>query len=214
MKLKHSQSTPIEPPPKETVVHHHGPAWGRLILTGLLTAALALGTIVFYVLIYTAWLKRTTSLCTEIGGIPGAAPPLIGWAAVSGDIGLPALLLFAIMLVWQPPHFWALALVRADEYRAAGLKMLPVTHGTATTKRRMLAYTLALVPVAALPVLLGTAGAVYGTIAAVLTAAYVALTVRFVRRPLAAIAARRLFLFSILYMTVLALAFVVDATPA
>lgn len=181
------------------------------LAVNLLTAMLALATIFFYVVIYTAWLKRTTPLCTELGGLPGAAPPLIGWAAVSGDIGLPALLLFAIMLAWQPPHFWALALVRADEYRAAGLKMLPVTHGTEATQRRMLAYTLALIPIAALPVVLGTAGAVYGVLAAVLTGVYVAKTVAFVRRPLAVEPARSLFFFSILYMTVLTLAFVVDA---
>ncbi len=117
------------------------------LLANLLAAGLALCAICFYSVIYTWWLKRTSPLCTAIGGIAGAIPPLIGWAAATGRIDTPALVLFAILFLWQPPHFWALALNRVEEYRRAGLPILPVVRGEHVTRRQSLLYTLALWPV-------------------------------------------------------------------
>lgn len=186
-------------------------AFALLALTvNVLTAALAIGTVFFYVVIYTAWLKRTTPACTFWGGIPGAAPPVIGWAAVSGDIGLPVLLLFASMFIWQPPHFWALAVIRADEYRSAGLPMLPVVKGEAYTKRKMLIYTALLLPVSLAFYGFGYGGPLYGVVALLAGSAYLWETVRFVRRPLDVPSARRLFLGSLLYLTVLFVAVTLD----
>ncbi|MDR7457759.1 MAG: heme o synthase, partial [Armatimonadota bacterium] len=124
-------------------------AAASVLLLGLnvnwLAAGLALAGIVYYVGIYTIWLKRTTPQNIVIGGAAGAVPPLVGWAAVRGDVGLPAILLFAVIFLWTPPHFWALALHRADDYRAARIPMLPVVRGTAETVRQMMLYTAALV---------------------------------------------------------------------
>lgn len=112
----------------------------------LLAASLALFAIFFYSVIYTFWLKRTSPWCTAIGGIAGAIPPLIGWAAATGRIEAPALLLFAILFLWQPPHFWALALPRVEEYRQARLPILPVVRGERATRLQSLLYALALLP--------------------------------------------------------------------
>lgn len=117
------------------------------LFANLLAAGLALFAIFFYSVIYTWWLKRASPLCTAIGGIAGAIPPLIGWAAATGRIDAPALALFAILCLWQPPHFWALALNRVEEYRAAQLPILPVVHGPHKTRRQSLLYALALLPV-------------------------------------------------------------------
>jgi protoheme IX farnesyltransferase len=119
-------------------------------------------TIAFYVFVYTMWLKRRTPQNIVIGGAAGALPPLIGWAAVTGDVGWGAIALFAIIFFWTPPHFWALSLYKADEYAAAGVPMLPVVAGARETKRQMLLYTLVLWPVTAAPWLLGVAGPLYG----------------------------------------------------
>src|SRR5205807_5819728 len=125
-------------------------------------------TIAFYVFVYTIWLKRRTPQNIVIGGAAGALPPLIGWAAVTGDVGWGAVALFGIVFFWTPPHFWALSLYRAAEYAAAGVPMLPVVAGARETKRQMLLYTLMLCPVALAPWLRGAAGAVYGAGASVL----------------------------------------------
>jgi len=188
-------------------------AWGVLLgvaafallaaTVNALAAWLAVGTIAFYVGIYTVWLKRATPLCTSIGGIAGAAPPLIGWAGVTGEVGLPALALFLILFLWQPPHFWALALIRADEYRRAKLPMLPVARGERATKRQMLLYTAALLPASVAPYAWGWMGPVYLAVALALGVGYLALTVDFARRPITTQSARRLFGFSILYLFVL-----------
>ncbi|MQK95218.1 protoheme IX farnesyltransferase, partial [Escherichia coli] len=111
-----------------------------------LAAGLALFAVLFYTFVYTRWLKRVSPWCTEIGGIAGAMPPLIGWAAATGQIEAPALVLFGILLLWQPPHFWALALGRVEEYKAANLPILPVVHGERVTRRRSFFYALALLP--------------------------------------------------------------------
>lgn len=165
-----------------------------------LTAWIALFTIFFYVVIYTIWLKRNSSLCTEVGGIAGALPPVIGWTAVTNEIAWPAILMFLLIFLWQPPHFWALALVRSNEYRDANIPMLPVVSGTRPTKIRMLLYTAALLPatmamywleVISMPVLLMALG---------LGLAYLILTIDFARKPVSVKSARRLFGFSILYL--------------
>jgi len=165
-----------------------------------LTALLATFTIAFYVCIYTRWLKRSTPLCTELGGIAGAMPPLIGAAAVTGSVTSPALLLFLLMFLWQPPHFWALALLRADEYRDAGIPMLPVVSGERITKQRMLYYTLSLVPVSfAICWVFGAALWLYLSVA-LLNAVYIAKTIIFIRSDLNRKTAMNLFGFSILYL--------------
>ena len=112
--------------------------------------------------VYTMWLKRRTAQNIVIGGAAGAFPPMIGWAAVTGGIDLTAVALFAIIFLWTPPHFWALALVRADDYAAANVPMLPVVAGDASTRRWIVAYTLLLLPVSLAPCATGAAGAVYG----------------------------------------------------
>ena len=117
----------------------------------LVSAALLLVTILYYVFVYTVWLKRRTPHNIVIGGASGALPPMIGWAAVTGDVGLGAIILFLIIFLWTPPHTWALALFRRGDYEAAGVPMLPVVAGVRETKRQMLLYTVALVPVTLLP---------------------------------------------------------------
>jgi len=125
-------------------------------------AALLALTIGFYVFIYTMWLKRRTPQNIVIGGAAGAFPPMIGWAAVTGDIGLLPALLFGIIFMWTPPHFWALALYRSEDYQRAGVPMLPVVAGEAETRRQILVYSLLLVPLTLAPWLLGLVGPVYG----------------------------------------------------
>ncbi|MBT3307246.1 MAG: protoheme IX farnesyltransferase [Alphaproteobacteria bacterium] len=126
-----------------------------------LSSILLAATILYYVFIYTVWLKRRTPHNIVIGGASGALPPVIGWAAVTGDVGFDAFLLFAIIFLWTPPHTWALALFRRGDYEAAGVPMLPVVAGERETKRQMLIYTAILIPVTLLPVVTGMAGAVY-----------------------------------------------------
>ena len=177
--------------------------WSFAILFYLvnpLTAYLAAGTTFFYVVIYTIWLKRSSSLCTEVGGIAGALPPVIGWAAVSNEIAWPALVMFLIMFIWQPPHFWALALLRADEYRQANLPMLPVVSGQRATKLRMLLYTVVLIPVSTAMYWLGLVGLTYLVLSLALGIAYLVLTIDFARKPITHKSTRRLFGFSILYL--------------
>jgi protoheme IX farnesyltransferase len=157
----------------------------------------------FYVFVYTVWLKRRTPQNIVIGGAAGAFPPMIGWAAVTGDIGLPSIALFALIFMWTPPHFWALALFRSGEYEKAGVPMLPVVAGAAETKRQMLIYTVLLLPVAAAPWLLGVAGATYGIGALALTLLFVVCAVR-VRaedgEATAHRAAKQMFGYSIFYL--------------
>ena len=189
-----------------------GAAFLVLVLNcNLLTAVLAMATIYIYVVVYTLWLKRSTDLCTEIGGVAGALPPLIGWAAVSGDIGLPAILLFVVMFLWQPPHFWVLALLRADEYRKAGIPMLPVTAGPMITKAKMLLYTAALLPATLSLYLTGVAGPLYAFISTTAGLVYLLLTLDFIRRGLHRKSAVNLFLFSIVYMLLIFTAIFIDS---
>jgi protoheme IX farnesyltransferase len=173
-------------------------------------AALLAFAIFFYVAVYTMWLKRSTPQNIVIGGAAGALPPVIGWAAATGEIGLEPLVLFLIIFLWTPPHFWALSLNRADEYARAGVPMLPVVAGRAATTRQILGYSILLLPMSLLPWLLGFAGAVYGATAVACGAIFIALASRLMRSPTDRRAAHRLFLFSISYLFLLFAALLVD----
>ena len=162
-------------------------------------AALLALTIAFYVFVYTMWLKRRTPQNIVIGGAAGALPPLIGWAAVTGDVGWCAIALFAIIFFWTPPHFWALSLYKADEYAAAGVPMLPVVAGPRETKKQMLLYTLVLWPVTAAPWLLGVSGLAYAVGAGALSLLFTVSAVR-VWRDESDRAARQMFVFSLAYL--------------
>jgi protoheme IX farnesyltransferase len=169
------------------------------LVINLAAAALLAFTIVFYVLIYTVWLKRSTPQNIVIGGAAGAFPPMIGWAAATGGIGIESVLLFLIIFFWTPPHFWALSLSRADEYARAGVPMLPVVAGAAETRRQILIYSLVLVPIALAPWMLGFAGILYGATALVLGTLFVALALKLKSSPSEA-TAKSLFAYSVLYL--------------
>ena len=156
-------------------------------------------TIGFYVFVYTIWLKRRTPQNIVIGGAAGALPPLIGWAAVTGNVGWGAVALFAIIFFWTPPHFWALSLYRAGEYEKAGVPMLPVVAGPRETKRQMLLYTLMLWPATAAPWLLGVSGPLYGIGAGGLSLLFTGTAIRVWRDP-GDRSARQMFAFSLLYL--------------
>jgi protoheme IX farnesyltransferase len=169
-------------------------------------------TIAFYVFVYTIWLKRRTPQNIVIGGAAGALPPLIGWAAVTGDVGWGAIALFAIIFFWTPPHFWALSLCKADEYAAAGIPMLPVVAGPRETKRQMLLYTLVLWPVTAAPWLLGVSGPIYAAGAGGLSLIFTLAALRVWRdepdgeqKP-----ARQMFAYSLAYLFLIFLLLLVD----
>src|SRR5713101_53497 len=181
------------------------------LATNLAAAALLAGTIAFYIAVYTAWLKRATRQNIVIGGAAGALPPVIGWAAGTGEVGLEPLTLFLIIFLWTPPHFWALALNRTDDYARAGVPMLPVVAGRAATTRHILIYSGLLVLASGLPWILGFAGTVYGAIAAVCGALFLLLA-RQLNRSTGADrgAAHRLFVFSIFYLFVLFAALLID----
>jgi heme o synthase len=206
--------TARRPIPRGTISRAEALAFG-LVLAGSAVAVLALAlngkaaallafTIFFYVVVYTAWLKRHSPQNIVIGGAAGALPPVIGWVAATGEIGLEPLILFLIIFLWTPPHFWALSLNRSDEYARAGVPMLPVVAGRAATTRQILIYSVLLVPISVLPWFLGFAGAIYGATAIVCGAIFVALALQLGRssgadrRP-----AHRLFTFSIFYLFVL-----------
>jgi protoheme IX farnesyltransferase len=176
---------------------------------GPVAAALGLATILFYVFVYTVWLKPRSAWNAVIGGAAGAAAPLIADAAVNGRVGPAGLLLFAIVFFWQPPHVWAIALFRKDDYAAAGIPMLPSVIGDQPTRWRMLWYSLALVPVTLAPLPLGLLGPLYGVVAAALGAWFVWHSVRVLRERTDA-AARRMFGVSLVYLFVLFLAMMVD----
>jgi len=174
------------------------------LLVNQLAAALLAFTIFFYVVIYTIWLKRSTPQNIVIGGAAGALPPMIGWAAVTGSLSLEPILLFLIIFFWTPAHFWALALCRSEDYARAGVPMMPLVKGEASTRRQMLLYTLVTVPLGLTPWLFGYAGLLYGATAGILGAAMVALAFRVDRERLPAErASRQLFSFSILYLFLL-----------
>jgi protoheme IX farnesyltransferase len=172
------------------------------LATNWLAAGLLAFTIFFYVVVYTMWLKRSTPQNIVIGGAAGAFPPMIGWAAASGGIGVESIMLFLIIFFWTPPHFWALSLWRAGDYARAGVPMLPVVAGPAETRRQILIYALVLAPLGVAPWLAGYAGSLYGAVSLLAGAGMVWLALR-VRRDSGLTAAKQLFGFSILYLFVL-----------
>jgi protoheme IX farnesyltransferase len=177
-------------------------------------AAILTVSILFYVLVYTVWLKRRTPQNIVIGGAAGAFPPLIGWAAATGDIALLPVLLFLFVFLWTPPHFWALALFMKSDYAAAGVPMLPVVAGERTTRTQIGLYTIPMAAVAILPWPLGLTGAIYGIAAVLLTGWFALLAVRVAKRTTHADDAMKpekaLFKYSILYLFVMFGALVVD----
>jgi protoheme IX farnesyltransferase len=176
-------------------------------------AALLALTIAFYVFVYTLWLKRRTPQNIVIGGAAGAFPPMVGWAAATGDVSLGSIALFAVIFMWTPPHFWALSLYRTGDYEKAGVPMLPVVAGARETKKQILIYSLLLVPTALGPWLAGAAGPVYGLLAAGLSALFVLGAVRVWYDPTHG-AAKRLFGYSILYLFLLFAGLVIDKAVA
>jgi protoheme IX farnesyltransferase len=176
----------------------------------LLSAFLALLAIAFYVVVYTLMLKRTTPQNIVIGGAAGALPPVIGWAAVTGRVEIPALLLFAVVFYWTPPHFWALALRISRDYASARIPMLPVVSGVAETGRQILLYTILLVAVSLILWAVARMGAIYLGTAVVLGAIFLWQAIRLWREGTGA-GAIRLYKYSITYLTLLFLAIAVDA---
>ncbi|HEX6459430.1 MAG TPA: heme o synthase [Thermoleophilaceae bacterium] len=175
----------------------------------VLTALLALTGTLGYVLVYTGWLKRSTPQNIVIGGAAGAIPPLVGWAAATGDLTLPAIFLFLIVFFWTPPHFWALALLIKRDYAAAGIPMLPVVRGDRETARQILLYSLVLSGVTALPFIWHAAGGFYLGAAILLDACLIGLALG-LRRQLTRARAGRLFHFSLLYLALLFVALAID----
>jgi len=172
--------------------------------------ALLLGTICFYVFVYTMWLKPRTPQNIVIGGAAGAFPPMIGWAAVTGDVSLASFALFAIIFMWTPPHFWALSLFRSGDYARAGVPMLPVVAGKRETKKQILLYTVLLIPVTLAPYALGVSHAIYATAALVLGAVFLALAVK-VWFDQGDGSAKQMFGFSILYLFLLFVMLIADS---
>jgi protoheme IX farnesyltransferase len=214
--------TRLRPVPRGAIPAGSAAAFGVILAVGAVTvmglfvnfvaAALLAFTIGFYVLVYTAWLKRRTPQNIVIGGLAGALPPAIGWASVTGGLALEPLALVAIIFLWTPPHFWALSLYRADDYARAGVPMLPVVRGKNATRRQIVVYTALVVLSGFLPVFLGFAGPLYLAANAVVGGWFLIASVRVlrerdeVREP----NARRLFGISILYLFALFAALIVE----
>jgi protoheme IX farnesyltransferase len=219
MKRTASRPLPAGRMERESALHF-GVGLGvfSVLLMGLATnwfAATVLAvSILFYVLVYTVWLKRRTPQNIVIGGAAGAFPPLIGWAAATGQADLLPLLLFALVFLWTPPHFWALSLFVRSDYAKAGVPMLPVVAGARATRVQILLYTLPMAAAAVLPWPLGLAGALYGAAAAALSLAFLALSLRVLvnraTEPAAMQPEKRLFAFSILYLFAIFGALVAD----
>ncbi len=192
-------------------------ATGSITVMGLavnwVSAALLALTVGFYVFVYTIWLKRRTPQNIVIGGAAGAFPPMIGWAAVTGDVTLMPVLLFAIIFFWTPPHFWALALYKSDEYAKVGVPMLPVVAGAAETCRQIVLYSIILLPLTLVPWALNFTGAIYGLSAALLGILFLVGAVR-VARDKTERAAKGFFGFSILYLFLLFALIIADAMMA
>ena len=180
------------------------------LLVNLLTAVLTFISLIGYAVIYTVWLKRATPQNIVIGGAAGAAPPILGWTAVTDEVSAGALLLFLIVFVWTPPHFWALAIARKDEYAKVDIPMLPVTHGEAYTRLSILLYTILLVLVTVLPYLIGMSGVIYLLTAVVLGAFFLYYAIRIVRHPDDVELPMKTFKFSINYLGILFAGLLVD----
>jgi protoheme IX farnesyltransferase len=187
---------------------------GFLVLAvgaNILSASLAVGASVFYILIYTKWLKRSTPQNIVIGGAAGAIPPLVAWAAITGSISLPAVYLFLIILLWTPPHFWALSLLLKDDYARANVPMLPVVKGERHTSKAILIYTLVLVASTILLYTSGGLGFIYLTTAVILGILFILEATRLFFK-ITHYRTRRLFQFSLLYLALLFVAIIVDTS--
>ncbi len=204
---------------RETALHFGiGLSVFSVLLMGVavnwLSAVVLAFAIFFYAVVYTIWLKRNTPQNIVIGGAAGAFPPLIGWAAVTGDITLMPILLFAIIFFWTPPHFWALALFVNSDYSKAGVPMMPVVAGRQSTRKQIFGYSLILAICAIAPFVLGMTGAVYGVSAIVLSLVFCLLSLRVglskTEDPAAMKAEKQLFSFSILYLFTLFGALIID----
>ncbi len=180
------------------------------VAVNLVTALLALAGNLFYVFVYTRWLKRSTPQNIVIGGAAGAVPPLVGWAAATGHVTLPALVLFLIVFVWTPPHFWALAMLIKREYQAAGVPMLPVVRGDREATRQIMRYSVVMVAVTLLPAAVGISGWAYVAAAVLLGAQFLLLARRLARDPVPKHAGV-LFHYSLLYLALLFVAMAADA---
>ena len=183
------------------------------LTSNLLAGGLLAFTIFFYAVIYTVWLKRSTAQNIVIGGAAGALPPMVGWAAVTGSISIESIALFGLIFVWTPPHFWALALVKNDDYKQAGVPMLPVVAGAAETRKQILIYALILAPTGLAPYALSMTTLLYPAIAAVMGIVFVGLAVSLYRKP-SDVAAWKLFKFSIFYLFILFAALIADGLIA
>jgi protoheme IX farnesyltransferase len=175
-----------------------------------LSAWLALSGLLFYVFIYTIWLKRSSPQNIVIGGAAGAFPPLVGWAAMTGSIDLGALYLFAIIFFWTPPHFWALALNKQRDYGNAGIPMMPNVHGVPETKRQMLLYTLMLIPLTIMPTVVGISGALYGVAALLLGLRFLQFCWIIVKEEGVSPTTWRMYKYSLSYLALLFVAMAVD----
>ena len=188
-------------------------AGGSVMVMGLainwVAAILLMVTIMFYVFVYTVWLKRRTPQNIVIGGAAGAFPPMIGWAAATGTVSVESITLFTIIFIWTPPHFWALSLYRSDDYKAAGVPMMPLVHGRYETKKQIVLYSFVLGPLGIVPFWLGTLGAVYGATAVILGALFIGAAWR-VMRDDSEKNCKQLFGFSIFYLFLLFFAMIVD----
>jgi protoheme IX farnesyltransferase len=185
-----------------------------VIFVNLLSGLLAMAGIAFYMVVYTHVLKRHSTQNIVIGGAAGAIPPLVGWAAVTGDLSWTAWLLFALIFLWTPPHFWALALMIREDYAQVDVPMLPVIVGATETTKQILIYTLIVVPVSFLLIYpLGVSGALYGSIAAILGGVFIAKAIELRRNPEDLLLAKSTFKYSILYMMLLCAGMVVDSLP-
>ena len=184
-----------------------------VMLMGMTTNWMAAGILAFasffYVIIYTVWLKRITPQNIVIGGAAGAFPPMVGWAMVTGDIALPSIILFLIVFLWTPPHFWALALFANEDYKRASLPMMPVIKGEKKTKTQMLLYTLILFPVGLAPFALGFAGWIYGAASTILGLFFIYTAVRVIKDETLK-SAKLMFGFSVFYLFAIFLALMLD----
>ncbi|HEU0099041.1 MAG TPA: heme o synthase [Allosphingosinicella sp.] len=219
MKRTASRPIPAGRLDRQTALHFGvGLSFFSVLLMGLasnwLAAAILAASILFYVFVYTIWLKRRTPQNIVIGGAAGAFPPVIGWAAATGDVTLLPVLLFTLIFLWTPPHFWALSLFVRSDYAAAGVPMLPVVSGAKATRQQIALYTVPMAAAAVAPWPLGLAGALYGTAAAALSLAFFVLALRVLANrasePSGMKPEKQLFAYSILYLFALFGALVID----
>lgn len=181
-----------------------------IIFTNLITVALAVIGMFFYIVVYTAWLKRTSTWSTSVGGVSGAMPPVIGYTAVVGGIDPGAILLFAILFLWQPPHFWALGIRRKEEYRAAGFPLLPVVKGVRRTQWQMIPYVALLIPAGILLYTYGYVGWIFPIVSTIMGVIWLYICIRSLRSDDETKWSRTSFLFSIQYLMIIVIVMIID----